>query len=252
MKFILLIIWALVSLDVYALPVKLATGEYAPYAGEHIPNKGISSMVVKAVFKEMKQDYSLEFMPWKRVMLGLENGSVVGSYPWNVNTERLKKNYFSMPINEYRMIVFSKRGTDYPTAKSLTGKTLCMPAGWDQSTTKDIVSKAKMQVVSPANAESCFNMLALGRVDVVFMNQLVGKSIVEKIFGKYSPLVSNERPYLNKVVELHFIVSKNYPNAKKIIEDFNRGLGKIKSNGVYHSILSTITNDGPYNRLGLM
>lgn len=252
MKFFLITLLAMICFEVQAASVKLATGEYAPYVGEHIPNNGISSMVVKAVMKEMKQEYSLGFMPWKRVILELDNGSITGSYPWNLNKERFKKYYFSMPINEYRMIVFSRKGDYFPTEKSLTGKVLCMPAGWDQATTNELVVRNRLQIVSPANAESCFNMLARKRVDVIFMNHLVGKSIVEKIFGKNSPLISNERPYLHKVVELHFIVSKKNPNGKKIIEDFNRGLGKIKSNGVYDSILSTISNYGPYNRLGLL
>jgi len=252
MKFFFVIFLAMICFDVQAESIKLATGEYAPYVGEHIPHNGISSMVVKAVLKEMKQEYSLEFMPWKRIVLELDIGSIFGSYPWNLNAERLKKNYFSMPINEYRMFVFSRSGDNFLTEKSLTGKILCMPAGWDLATTKDLVARTQLQVVSPASAESCFNMLARKRVDVIFMNHLVGKLMVEKIFGKNSIIVSNERPYLHKVVELHLIVSRKNTKGKKFIEDFNRGLEKIKSNGVYDSILSTISNYGPYNRLGLL
>lgn len=250
MRIFIVLFLSVFCFNVQAEPLTFATGEYVPYAGENIPNQGISSMVVRAVFKELKQDIHLEFMPWKRVMMVVENGTVDGSFPWNANNERLKKNYFSMPIHQYRIFSFTKKGSEYNTAKSLTGKTICIPDGWDMAPFNPLIKKVKMKVASPATIESCFGMLALGRVDIIFMNELVGKYVEDKLFGKSSPLVASEKDYLHGTSDLHFMVSKKSPNGKKLISDFNRGLEKIKANGVYDAIVSVISTCESCNQLG--
>lgn len=250
MKACLSILFLICSIHAHSSVFKIATGEFIPYVGQHIPNNGISTMIVKAVFKEMKQEYSLEFVPWKRVLLGMGNTKYSGSYPWNKNDERLNKYYFSHPINEYRTFVFSKKGNEFDTKKSLIGKKICIPDGWDQAIYKKIILELKMQIITPVNVESCFNMLALQRVDVIFMNELVGRALVDKVFGEKSPLVGAEKKYLQMRNNFHFIVSKKYPNGDVFIKNFNRALNKIKNNGVYDSILSTKSSYGFYNRLG--
>lgn len=250
MKFIIVLFLSLFCFYTQAEPLKLATGEYIPYSGENIPNQGISSMVVRAVFKEIRQDIHLEFMPWKRVMMASDNGTVAGSFPWNLNPDRIKKNFFSMPIHQYRIIAFTKKEHDYNTEKSLTGKTVCIPAGWDFAHFSALLKKAMMKVTSPATVESCFGMLALGRVNIIFINELVGKAVEEKMFGNKSPLIGSRKEYLHGTTNLHFMVSKKSPNGKKLISDFNRGLEKIKANGVYDAILSVISTCESCNQLG--
>ena len=250
MKVCLSIIFLIFSIQAHSSVFKIATGEFIPYVGQHIPNNGISTMIVKAIFKEMKQEYSLEFVPWKRVLLGMENTNYSGSYPWNINNERLEKYYFSHPINEYRTFIFSKKSNKFDTKKSLIGKKICIPDGWDQAIYKKIILELKMQIITPVNVESCFNMLALQRVDVIFMNELVGRAIVDKVFGKNSPIVATEKKFLRIRGNFHFIVSKKYSNGDVFIKKFNRALKKIKSNGLYDSIISTRSSYDFYNRLG--
>lgn len=252
MRFIFILISILVSFQIQASPLKLASGEYIPYSGEKIPKQGISTLVVKAIFKELKQDINTEFMPWNRAMMLLKNSAVAGSYPWNLNSERLKDNYFSQPIHHYRHLAFTKKGRDFKTESSLTGKTLCVPNGWDLSIYESLIKNRKMQLTTPGTIESCFNMLALERVDIVFMNELVGLAVLDRLFGSQSPIVATEKDYFKKVVSLHFIVSRKYPDAKRIISDFNRGLEKIKANGVYDSIISSLSNCVTCNLVGLL
>ncbi|WP_339366108.1 hypothetical protein, partial [Vallitalea maricola] len=52
----------------------------------------------------------------------------------------------------------------------------------------------------------------------------------DKISFTSTPLSSNT---------LHITSGLNNPRNKKIIDDFNKSLAKIKSNGVYDSILKT-------------
>lgn len=250
MKTIVVFILTFFTLAIEASPLKIATGEYAPYSGEHIEHQGISSQVVRAVFREIKQDIILQFMPWKRVMSNIDNETVAGSFPWNMNDERLHHNYFSRPIHLYRVFAFTKKGQDFNTEDSLRGKIICLPSGWDQAPYLKMIDKLKLQVESPMSIESCFSMLAIKRVDIIFMNELVGKEVERKIFGRQNLIVASEKSYFQKRINLYYMISKEYPNAKKIITSFNLGLEKIKGNGVYESIVEARSTCGICNRLG--
>lgn len=230
--------------------LRIATGEYGPYSGESIENQGTLPQVVRAVFKEMKQEIRLEFMPWKRVKNQVDNNLVAGAFPWNMNEERQKKYYYSSPIQYYRIFAFTNVGHDFTNSKSLEGKSICLPDGWDLAPYKDLIEKLKLQKVSPMTIDSCFNMLALKRVDIVFMNELVGKEIVHRLFGDKSHILIGEKNYFHKKISMHYMISKTYPNAKKIITDFNHALEKIKKNGVYDSIIGARATCGTCNRLG--
>lgn len=250
MKIFIVLVLTMFCFSIHANTLKIASGEYVPYSGENIPNQGISTQIVKAVFKELKQDISIEFMPWNRAKLNTLNGVVAGSYPWILSSERLKDYYFSTPIHQYRVFAFTKKEHEYKTEKSLKGKIVCVPSGWDVSPYRPIMKKLNMQQASPISIESCFKMLAINRVDIIFANELVGFDVVNKIFGKTSPIIGSTRDYLRKVVSLHFIVSRTYPNAKKLITDFNYGLEKIKSNGVFDEIISVRSTCESCNQLG--
>lgn len=236
--------------NIQAETLKIASGEYSPYSGEHIPMQGLSTMIIKAAFKETKHDVQVDFMPWKRAMKYTEEAVVVGSYPWNKNESRYKYNYFSLPIHQYRVLTFHKKGKSFNSEKEVRGKTLCHPAGWDLGPYAHFVKKMDLQVVHPINAESCFNMMVLGRVDLVLMNELVALDIIKKLFKEDSPIIGSEKEYFKKRVNLHFIISRKYQNGRKIMNDFNLGLQKIKSNGVYDSIVKTKANCEICNQLG--
>lgn len=252
MKLILVLFLTLSSFCIQASVLHIASGEYAPYSGEHIPDQGLSTRIIRAVFKEINQEIKIEFMPWKRVLNQTKNGMIAGSYPWNKNAERMEFNYYSNPIQQFRIFTFTKKGIDYKTEKDLEGKQACLPIGWDNTMYVDMINRNHMKVLNPVSTDSCFNMLALGRVDVIFMNELVGLEVMKRLFGDSGKVVGSEKLFSAKKVKLHFIVSKKYPNAQKIISDFNRGLEKIKANGVYDSLVSTKSSCVTCNRLGSM
>lgn len=220
-----------------AAPLKLATGEYIPYAGENIPGQGISTQIVKAVFKEIKIDIVIEFMPWNRVMNSLLNTKVAGSFPWIINSDRQKSMLYSEAINEFSVLSFTKKGKKINYADK-SKKTLCLPSGWDPTTYNDISKKFNLELVRPINIESCVEMLVKERVDFFLVNEKVGLYAVEKLYGKNSAIEGKHVSFLTKKNKLYFIVPKNYPNAKNVIAIFNKGLAKIRKSGIYDKIIT--------------
>jgi polar amino acid transport system substrate-binding protein len=235
----------------------LGTGEYIPYTGEKIEGFGVTTMIVKAAFKEVNIDVKIEFMPWNRVMNNVKNKTLAGSFPWTMNEERKKDLLYSDLLQQYRLQLFVRKDQT-ANAQNFKGKTFCLPSGWDSTRYRELENKYKTKLVRPINVESCIHMLARGRVDFMSMNGEVANSALEKIYGKNSPIVSVNSFEFTKVNDLYFIVAKNYPNAKEIIRQFNLGLGIIKKNGVYLDIMnhnqvqkdSFISTCGTCNQLG--
>ncbi len=223
--------------------LRLVTGEYAPYTAEKSFNGGVSVQVVKAVFAELNQDIKIEFMPWKRAMNNLLSSQAAGSFPWAINDERAKDLYYSKAMHshlQYRYVQKTKLVKNFEPE----GKKLCQPSGWDNLYFKSQRKKLrdKILVEQPISLESCMQMLAIGRVDFVVMNQYVADEVLHKLYPKDSPIIGVP---LEKEIktELYFVVPKKYPNAEKILADFNRGLTIIKNNGKYDAIFKNLAKE---------
>lgn len=240
-----------------AQTLKIVTGEYAPYSGQDLPFGGVSTQVIQAVFKEVKQDIAIEFIPWNRAMNYLKSGNVAGSFPWAKNSEREKELLYSKPVHEYKILSYLTKRSALDKKFSIYDKKACLASGWDISLFEKIFEKNKISIERPITMESCFQMLAMGRIDLVVMNEHVGNAMVKKLFPLNSPLVGVAIDTLNNSGALYFTVSKNYPNGKKIISDFNRGLRLLKKNGKYDLLVrelekreSARSNAELYNHLG--
>lgn len=257
MRFLLGLVILLVLTPVHAESLKLVTGEYAPYTSEKLPFGGITTQIVTAAFGEMKQEVAVEFIPWNRAMNYLKSGSVSGSFPWAKNAEREKDVLYSDVIHKYRILSFVKKGSGLEKNFNPTGKTLCLPSGWDLTGIEKELTKYKMTLERPVSMESCVLMLALGRVDLVVMNEHVGYDLIKKLYPKKTPVVGLDNAIFGKSLNLYFLVPKKYPNGKKIISDFNRGLELIKKNGKYDKLVNVLAKKGSFttnceicNRLG--
>lgn len=225
----------------HASSVTLLSGEYAPYTGENIPGHGISTLIVKAAFKESGRTVIVDFMPWNRIMNNMLNGSASGSFPWTLTAERQKYMLYSDPIHNYRLLLFKKKN-DMLKNVEVTGKTFCLPSGWDNSPYLEIENKYKTKIVRPISIDSCIQMLALGRVDLIFMNEYVGRNMLKKLYGRKSPIEGFSSPLFDVVKSLYLVVPKNSLNGINLINEFNVGLQKIKRNGVYADIISGYFN----------
>ncbi|WP_342807996.1 hypothetical protein [Alteromonas sp. M12] len=82
--------------------IHLSSGEWAPYSGESLPQKGIASVIVTSVFEQMGYRVDLQFMPWSiaqsKAELSQQDSQIRGTYPYIKTAERENHFYFSEPI----------------------------------------------------------------------------------------------------------------------------------------------------------
>lgn len=209
-----------------AEPLKLVTGEYAPYTGASLPNSGPLSDMVRRVLSESGYEVSVAFLPWKRGYADALKGEYAGTFPYVRNAEREKDFLFSDPFYTVtRRLYYLAKSNINPTAlATLKGKQLCVPLGFAVAQElSDMVDAKELATQSPPGLTQCVEMLAKGRVDAFTATAEAGAEAIA------SAQVSEE--VLSNPIgktEFHFLAAKASPGGASIIAAFNRGLAVLK------------------------
>lgn len=104
-------------------PIKIVSGEWAPFTGENLANNGIATLIVSSVLEQMGYAPQYEFIPWplaqSRAETSQRNDHIRAIYPYVKTAEREKRFYFSEGIVNIAFGVFYHRGNN-PYGESIT------------------------------------------------------------------------------------------------------------------------------------
>lgn len=217
--------------------VVLATGEWAPFAGEKLPGGGMLVEVVVAALTAVNQPYKLEYLPWKRGYQYAADAKVLGTFPWGVTEER--KQIFNYTDSIYRttekFFVRKKFDKKFTTSEDLKGLTVCLPMGWSMAPIQRFLDKKILNLYQPHTDEACFKAMKSKRVDLYSVNKLAGWEAI-----KLAGLKTDDFKMIGPVLRENFsfiMVSKKHPKRDKFIKIFNKGISAIKENGTYQKII---------------
>ena len=104
--------------------------------------------------------------------------------------------------------------------------------------------KAGLKVEYTANPEETLKKLQAGRIQLFPLNEMVGWYLIDKLFPDHK----NRFGVLEKPYELspsYLMVSKSYPNSKRLLKRFDEAFQKLKESGDYWNILKR--NGIPYS-----
>jgi polar amino acid transport system substrate-binding protein len=102
----------LVSGSVQARNISMLTVEWAPHYGSSLPEKGLTTALVKAAFKAGGHSSQVDFIPWARALKEVEEGKldvVMGAY---FNEERAQKYHYSDRIYSLDLGLIARPGLD--------------------------------------------------------------------------------------------------------------------------------------------
>ena len=239
LTFLLLVISACLSLTRPALArnISMVTVEWAPHYGSDLPEKGLTTALVKAAFKAGGHNAEVEFIPWERALKEVRGGLhdvVMGAY---YNDERADAYHMSDPIYSLDLVLVARPGlgiTRYESLEDLKKYRIGVSRGYANSETFDAADYLdKHPATTPTlNIRKLFR----GRIDLAVMNYDLFRYnakregfCVGNVEFLEPPL---DTPYL------HIMASREIGDGEKIIEDFNRGLSEIKDSGEFLRIFS--------------
>lgn len=234
---VLCLIFLLCTVPAFAgEPLLLVTNEYLPYVNISNKNSGFLSDVIVAAFTEAKVQVKIEYRPWRRCAMLVEDGTAFAAYPYAVTEHRKRYALFSDEIWKCRNVFFYLKGRygnyDFTSLEALQGRTI---AGTSGHYYEDVFRQKKLSVDYAPSEVSGVRKLWDNRADFFAEDELVGWTLISRLFPK-NIFMFGATPSPWNVKPQHLMVSKKYPGAKKLLEQFNAGLKAIRENGVYKEL----------------
>lgn len=234
-------IFLLMGLCAYALapaaePLKLATGEYAPFTGEALPGGGPLAEIARRASAASGIEVRITFLPWKRGYADALEGKYEAIFPYGRNAERERDFYFSESYytQDRRMYYLADSGVRPEDKATLTGRKYCLPLGFVLlNDLGSMVESKALSVQSPKDLASCAKMLQLKRVDFFITTPNIAEVAIAQAGLKDDVFVSKS---VGKS-ENFLIVPKSHPRGPEIIGAFNKGIAILRSQGVLEKII---------------
>ena len=219
--------------------VKLMTGnDYPPFADQGLPEGGMATDVVRTAFKRMGYAPDIVFRPWSRGMVEAQSGQYLATFPWAHSDEREGNFVFSDPLYQFNQYFFTNAGSDVSgtSEEDVTGKRLCLPIGYTTATLDDWIEREVIKMVRPPSLTACFQMLDSGRADLIRVNDIIGWSTVDAVFGDRSNFrVVDGGPV--RVSVQYVLFSRNHPDTPDVSVRFNAELDKMNQDGTIFRIM---------------
>ena len=219
--------------------LNIATGEWAPYVSEAEGGSGICADIVRAAFAAEGIKAEFCFYPWKRALRSLELAGVDGSFPWVKRDEREQLFLYSDSIYEMKTsLFFLKKRFKEPvvfSSKAMSKYMVGVPLGYE-------LGNDLKQMGFKCEPVSCikngFEMLLKERIDFLLESDDVGRHMIKKTYPEqisdFGEIVTSL-----KTESLYLLFCKKKKNSKYFLSRFNKGLRKIKADGIYAKLVDS-------------
>jgi polar amino acid transport system substrate-binding protein len=219
------------------IQVPFASGDWAPFSGNDLPEGGIATEIIKAACKAGGLKPTITFYPWRRNEAMVQGGQAFATFPWARSKLRATlydySDYFL--VSTYSVLKYNNNpATDnfkFTKFEDFKGFKIGTLAG-------SKLTELFLLGVSIEETEKIDNSilkLKAQRIAFVIEDKLVIKNAIKTMF----PGESHEFSFLNKnykTYPLGLLISRTYPNAAGIAKKFATGLSLIKSDGTLASI----------------
>jgi len=214
-------------------PVKLVTGpHYPPFAADYLPSKGLGPFLVRQVLEASDYESTIELRPWKRAYREALENKYDAVLPYLETPDRRDQYLFTDAVfkaNTYAYVSAASK-IDARSVDDLKGLVYCNPLGFaDSLALKKMRSKADIVRVSPSSLKSCFEMLAVGRVDFIKINHYVADYVLH--YMDLSADKIRSLPFVVERISLHVMVPKTRQDAQALISSFNNAFLEMEKTG---------------------
>lgn len=212
---------------------------WAPFADPELERDGFLSALTRAAFAAVGYETRIEFMPWARALLEVEQGDrqvLMGAY---YTPERAEVYWYSDPVYETRVgfIALDDFPLDsYDGLHDLEDYTIGTGRGFANSEAFDSADYLNKEIVK----DQVLNLRKLysGRVDMV-TGSFDRVPFTAREEGHDIARLKYIEPPL-KTHTIHVGISRALDRGEQIRADFNRGLERIRANGTYQRILDEV------------
>ncbi|WP_439133435.1 substrate-binding periplasmic protein [Pseudomaricurvus sp.] len=208
---------------------------WPPYADQY--GLGLSTEIVKAAFEAVGQKVKISVKPYARVLSDVEAGHLDGGYNVTRQASTEKRFIFGQsPILTASASFYYEAGSsqDYQTARDIP----------DDASVASIIDyeygdiyqsqRQRFNEVSVARQHQIIRMLLAQRVDVgVMFDRVVDYTLSDMNL----PANVLSRGAVNHTSDIYVAFSRKNPDSEKYAASLDKGLLKIRKNGVYDALM---------------
>ncbi|SBS32799.1 Bacterial extracellular solute-binding proteins, family 3 [Marinomonas aquimarina] len=210
---------------------------YPPYIITSTADNTVSGMdirIVREAFAQRNIDAQFVARPWQDIMQGMQTGHTLGTVSCSRRPERVSFMLFSDELGTTSRAVISRTDLDTYNIESvydLADYRVVAVKGWDM---EQQLQERKIPHQQMSSLSEGLTAVVNGDSDLFYvsdypaMYQARQQGIHKQL--KVTSIVSEP------LVPLHVCFSKQHPEARSLMQEFNKGLQAIKRNGVYQTI----------------
>ncbi|MEM9052764.1 MAG: transporter substrate-binding domain-containing protein [Bacteroidota bacterium] len=196
----------------------------------------VATEIVKTALNKNSIAVKERVLDFDMVIKGLESGTFQSSPALWYTEERTEFLSYSKPILHNQLILLGLKGTDV-SAKSISdlkGKKVGLVEGYaygdsvDQAEGVEFVKDKNDQANLMALLEKKVDYILVDALLVAYLRSYQAEDAEKHLEIGTSPLISKS---------LHFAIQKSIEGSEKIIEDFDRTIAEMQTDGTYHRIL---------------
>ncbi|BBH43951.1 substrate-binding periplasmic protein [Pseudomonas sp. KU43P] len=242
----LLCIFLLACLSPMALGerLRLVSDDWAPYIyQEGGEPKGIDYEVTREVFKRLGVEVEWQFMPWKRCLAMIEQGQADGVMDiFKVDARTAYMIYPLEPMSDAEFVLYqaNRRRHVIHQLSDLNGLTVGTSPGYAYGPEFQEASGFRRE--SAPSHEANFGKLALGRIDLLITDRMVGRFLRRQLGLEQQveelPLVISRQP--------QYLGLARKPGREALAQAFTDELRRFKQEPAFVAIIERYIGDASY------
>ncbi|MDX3775070.1 transporter substrate-binding domain-containing protein [Chromatiaceae bacterium AAb-1] len=224
----------------YADRITIASSNYYPHYGENLPQQGVVTEIIRQAFALQGIETDITFMPFARAYRETQLGNYTAlSAAW-YHDSRTQYFLYSQPMYANHIVFFKHKDQsityrDFTDLKQQRYR-LAVVQGYSQP---EGLLESGINTEKVASDEQMFQMLALGRVDLVVADRLNGLYLLQQNLPQYADKLEWMRPIL-ETRPMYLLLSKQDPRSEELMQQFNRGLQQLQQSGQYQQIIQSM------------
>ncbi len=216
------------------IELKLVSDIWPPFSNIE-GEKSIASDLVDEALRRQNIETSTEMISFSDVISRIKEGKFDGSAALWKNDEREIDFIFSDPYLNNQLVLVGLKDSDVGATsfRDLTGKKLGVIENYAYG---DINARQNIILIPGSNNQQNLERLISGEIDYMLVDALIIQYLLKFQLNDVTKFLEiGQNPLLVK--SLHFVISKNTPNAEQIILKFNTEIKNMVTDGTYHEIL---------------
>ncbi|PHV12166.1 substrate-binding periplasmic protein [Chitinimonas sp. BJB300] len=227
-------ILVLVATTNAAETIRLANGEWPPYAGESLPYGGIGTRIVRAALAEEGVTVEFVYLSWKRGLEIAKRGMLDGAILWAPTPDKLVDFLASESIMSSDVILLYRQNKPLDPIKQvqLKGYQFGLPNGYSYDQYPELIKMIRdsgKPAITIDDDDLGVKALIQERIDAYPIDRHVARWLLANMPAPSVPIIVLEPPI--KTGPLAVLFNLKSPRAKWLQERMNAGLAKLRASG---------------------